>query len=503
MVSLIPFFLKRTKEATDTEIKTSNVAPIIFVANQKTSSKSIFKKGPSFEVLTREGYQYNVISAAATNMRANAVASVEWEVLDKNGAVLDSHPMLDLLARPNVDQGQTEFFRELIILQIIGGEVFIESVKTNRPTKREKIPAVLTGPPKEIYAHRSDRFTIKQNKDFSISYIFQIGNTGPKKIFEVDTNTRQSEILHMKKCNPLDDFRGLSEYISIGASLDTANAISIWNKTLIDNEARPSGVLEQTDTSVTVTEADIEELKQKISARFSGPNRTGEPFVVGGGWTWKPLGMSVKDMDFLNMKHSVSRDISLGLGVPPLMLDIPGDSTFNNKAEARQWFFEGPVLQDLKNIQSEFNRWLAPMYGDGSTIRFNLDSHPAFADKRAKQFEMVRAWEVLTINERRQIVGKPLLEEGGDVLLVDVQADDEEKNQEFDSKKRHPKKKPKKKATSGPGIDGHVHTYENGDTETSTDGGDEQEPHNHPIEYDDDEIVGIGNGGDPVHDHDL
>lgn len=501
MVSFIPSFFKKTENVNET--KSSNTAPLIFFSN-KRSPTSFFKDGPSFETLTKEGYQFNVISSAAINMRANAVASVMWDVIDKNGEPVKDHPLIDLIKRPNVEQGQADFFRELKIIQIIGGEVFIESVKTNRPTLREQIPASIKGGPKEIYVHRPDRFTIQQGARGPISFTFQVKKNEDKKVFLIDPNTMQSEIMHMKNCNPLDDFRGLSELISIGASIDTANAIATWNKTLIDNEARPSGILEATDPTRSVTEAEAESLKQKITERFAGKYNVGEPFVIGGGWTWKPLGMTVKDMDFLNMKHSVSRDIALGLGVPPLMLDIPGDSTFNNKAEAKQWFFEGPVMMDLWSLQTQFNRWLAPMYSDGVSMRFNLDSHPAFADKRMKLFDMVKASEVMTINERREKIGLPPLEEGGDVLLAPaVTADDESKS----VKSTHRRKKPRKKATTGPGKDGHDHEWEDGDANTSTDSGPDQAPHNHGVNYEgeggDRKPVAIALGGDPLHDHEL
>ncbi len=429
MVNLIPSFFRKSSAdiIVSAETKASNVAPLIFFATKKSSFN--FHKGPDFTVLTKEAYQFNVIGNAAINARANAVASVELEAVDSKGNVLEDHDILELFRMPNVEQGQADFLKELKIIQIIGGEVFIEAVKTAKPTGRNIVPAKVAGAPKELWVHRPDRFTIKEGPTGVIGYTFQIGKDGKKKRFEANPITRESQILHLKNCNPLDDFRGLAEVISGGSAFDTLNALNIWNKTLIDNEARPSGILEQVDATRAVSEGDIEKLKQDIRNRFSGPHNAGEPMVIGGGWKWTTLGMNVKDMDFLNMKHSVSRDIALSLGVPPLMLDIPGDSTFNNKAEARQWFYEGPVMQDLKSLETQFNKWLSPMYDGDVRIRFNLDSHPAFADKRMKLFEMVKASEVMTIDERREKIGLPPLPEGGDVLLPPAKSNNDGDNE--------------------------------------------------------------------------
>ena len=52
--------------------------------------------------------------------------------------------------------------------------------------------------------------------------------------------------------------------------------------------------------------------------------------LLEGGLDWKSMSLSPKDMDFLEAKHSAAREIALALGVPPMLLGIPGDNTFAN-----------------------------------------------------------------------------------------------------------------------------------------------------------------------------
>ena len=52
--------------------------------------------------------------------------------------------------------------------------------------------------------------------------------------------------------------------------------------------------------------------------------------LLEGGLDWKPLSLSPKDMDFIAAKHAAARDIALALGVPPMLLGIPGDNTFTD-----------------------------------------------------------------------------------------------------------------------------------------------------------------------------
>ena len=50
------------------------------------------------------------------------------------------------------------------------------------------------------------------------------------------------------------------------------------------------------------------------------------------------MGLTPKDMDFIEAKHGAARDIALAFGVPPMLLGIPGDNTYANYQEANRAF---------------------------------------------------------------------------------------------------------------------------------------------------------------------
>lgn len=72
--------------------------------------------------------------------------------------------------------------------------------------------------------------------------------------------------------------------------------------------------------------------------------RAGRPLLLEGGLDWKAMGMTPKDMDFVEAKHSASRDIALAFGVPPMLLGIPGDNTYANYQEANRAFYRLTIL---------------------------------------------------------------------------------------------------------------------------------------------------------------
>ena len=58
--------------------------------------------------------------------------------------------------------------------------------------------------------------------------------------------------------------------------------------------------------------------------------------LLEGGLDWKSMSLSPRDMDFLEAKNAAAREIALALGVPPMLLGIPGDNTYANFQEANR-----------------------------------------------------------------------------------------------------------------------------------------------------------------------
>lgn len=64
------------------------------------------------------------------------------------------------------------------------------------------------------------------------------------------------------------------------------------------------------------------------------------------------MGLSPKDMDFVEARNGAARDIALAFGVPPMLLGIPGDNTYANYQEANRAFYRLTVLPLLTRTAS-------------------------------------------------------------------------------------------------------------------------------------------------------
>jgi hypothetical protein len=139
--------------------------------------------------------------------------------------------------------------------------------------------------------------------------------------------------------------------------------------------------------------------------------------LLEGGLDWKQMGLSPADMGIIEAKFSAARDVALAFGVPPLLLNIPGDNTYSNYKEARLAFWEDTVMPLTGMILNDWNNWLAQPYG--VEIKANVDEIPAIAEKRQQLWSMADASTDLTINERRAMKGyEPI--PGGDTILINA-----------------------------------------------------------------------------------
>jgi HK97 family phage portal protein len=110
-------------------------------------------------------------------------------------------------------------------------------------------------------------------------------------------------------------------------------------------------------------------------------------------------------MDFIEAKHSASRDIALAFGVPPMLIGIPGDSTYSNYQEANRAFYRLTVLPLIARTMRDLSAWLAPLYSEKVRLWFDADGIEGLAAERDALWARVSAASFLSDDEKRAAVG--------------------------------------------------------------------------------------------------
>ncbi len=357
-----------------------------------------------YDKFAEEGYQKNVIAFSAIREVAKSVSTVHWLLYRRRGGrriEITEHPLLTLLARPNPLQGRQAFFEALVGFFMIAGNSYIEMVG---PERR---------PPRELYAHRPDRIKVIPGR-FGLPAGYKYSVNGQSKTWDVDPITGAGPILHIKTFNPLDDWYGMSPIEAAAYGIDIHNDSGAWNKALLDNGARPSGALV---SSQALTDEQFRRLKAEVDEKYTSYRNAGKPLLLEGGLDWKEMGLSPKDMDWIESRNTSARDIALAFGVPPFLLGIPGDNTYSNQREARLAFWEQTVLPIMNFIRDEFNNSITPLFGEGLELDYDEDRISALSPRREKKWERVQNADFLTINEKREALGyEPVA--GGDEVYI-------------------------------------------------------------------------------------
>ncbi|SHG40383.1 phage portal protein [Cognatishimia maritima] len=376
------------------EQKASAVAPV--VAYQ--SSGRVAWSPRDTVSLTKTGYAGNPVGFRCVKLIAEAAAAVPL-VLEDQTKRYDVHPVLSLLAHPNLAQGRAEFLEALVAQLMLSGDGYVEAVGE-------------AGLPVELHVLRSDRMRVVPGADgWPAAYEYAVG--GRKHRFEV---SGQSQICHLRNFHPQDDHYGLSPMQAAAMAIDVHNSASRWSKALLDNAARPSGaiVYKSADGQGSLAPEQYERLVSEMESHHQGARNARRPMLLEGGLDWKPMGFSPSDMEFQQTKEAAAREIALAFGVPPMLLGIPGDPTYANYQEAHRAFFRLTVLPLISRVAGRLSDWLTGFSGDAVQLRPDLDQVPALSAERESQWQRVQAADFLTVAEKRKLLGLPPMMEGAD-----------------------------------------------------------------------------------------
>ena len=91
-------------------------------------------------------------------------------------------------------------------------------------------------------------------------------------------------------------------------------------------------------------------------------------------------------------------------------------STFSNVQEARIYFYDTTVVPMTNWLWEELNAWLGEDF-EGYRIVPNYDEVPALESRRSQRWERIQSSDFLTVNEKRELLGFPPIENGDDVYI--------------------------------------------------------------------------------------
>ena len=349
----------------------------------------------SYEAQVREGYLANPIAQRAVRLVAECVAwAPVYSVGDGSGP---PPPFAKGERSPSPFRGGslvTPALLETVASQLLlHGNAFVQLLLD------------AAGEPAELFALRPERVKVEAGAGgWPVAYLYKAGES-KSRLAALDGLGRPS-LVHLKAMHPLDDHYGLGCLGAAAGAVAVHNAAARWNKALLDNAARPSGalLLDPGKDGRTLSAKQFEQLRSEVEAQFAGGDNAGRPMLLEGGLRWEALSLSPADMDFAGLKAAAAREIALAFGVPPMLLGLPGDSTYANYREANRALWRLTVLPLAEKILSGIGAALGAWW-PGVKLAVDSDQISALSEDRERLWAQVSAADFLTREEKREMLG--------------------------------------------------------------------------------------------------
>jgi HK97 family phage portal protein len=179
-------------------------------------------------------------------------------------------------------------------------------------------------------------------------------DTGEKgQVFGAD------EAVHAAWWSPLGP-EGVSPLRQLGTSLRIEDAATRYQLAQFRNGARPPSAVTATTEFLglerDVRDALLAQLREDLTALYSGPENQGRPALLPPGLDWKPIGHTSREAELIDQRYIDREEIAAVYMIPPPMLGDLRRATFSNIVELRQIAYTdglGPPLVIIEQALTE------------------------------------------------------------------------------------------------------------------------------------------------------
>jgi len=337
------------------------------------------------------------ITYKAIDKIGSSLSIYEPEIHKANGDVYINHPILTLFNYPNrIQKNPSDFVHLFGMLFEIYGETFWYLARGENSRKI-----------KEIYLLNPSQMELVIEEGELVGYMLNKAD-GTKVPLTLD------EVLHDKRPNPFNEWRGMSVMEKASTYIDTEITTAVFTLNYMKNNASPSGI-------VSLPDMDRETFKQFAAQwreGYEGPENAGKTaFIRGGQADFKAVGATLKDVDQEITRKMAKNDVLMMLEVPKEMLGMTdGGALGRNTVEAFSYVYNKEKIEPIMRRLDRIYEQIAMMdSGRGEVVNITHES-PVPEDKEYEHMlhkDLVNV--VLTVNEVREELGYMPIEGGDDL----------------------------------------------------------------------------------------
>ncbi len=296
------------------------------------------RSGKLTDPFTENVWVYRCVMSWGTNVSTLPLLLKQGD--RKQSEIVESHELVDLLAKPCPTHMTTEdFFLGTIISLGLDGEFFwIKESGTERRVRPGEVP-------RELWLVQPGRMKEKvTRREGLVGWEYDVGD---RKIPYMP-----HEVIHGRFVNPRDPYRGLAPLKAATLEAEIDHAAATFNKAFFDNGAEV-GVVLSTPQNLSKKQRD-RELKI-FEERHSGPDRRERPLLLAKGITLSRNTATHKDMAYQEGRKWSRSVILAAFSVPPTEVGIYDDVSRDKATVARKLYWENVLVPLAKLLASALN----------------------------------------------------------------------------------------------------------------------------------------------------
>jgi len=323
---------------------------------------------------------------SAVTILADSIAAMPLELTLTRAGRIEKLPTPSVLQRPNDRQNMFEFVHQTMATLALHGNAYIYA-----PQGANGLPLEM----RNIHPKAISRIALSDTGEM----IYEMGK---QEYSSKDIRSIHWLILpnQLRGVSPIETMRNT---VGMGIAMDRFLA------QFYGEGATPSSVLE-TDGALTPDQA-----RQIRDSWEESHYKHRKPAVLQGGLKWRPITTSAADMQMLEHKESIIRDIARVYRIPlHLIIGTGGDSqTYQNLEAVGSAFYQYTLLGWVRRLETAFSEML-PI---NQQVRFNASEF-----LRADLMTRVKAQQIqilsgtLTPNEAREIENREPYDGGNEFV---------------------------------------------------------------------------------------
>jgi HK97 family phage portal protein len=343
----------------------------------------------SGEIVTETTAFASTAVMSAVSLLADSVAAMTLELSRVRGGRIERLPTPSVLIRPNQMQTMFEFIHQVMLSLALHGCAYIYA-----PRRAGELPS-------EMRVIHPNLIKNRIITDDGSAY-YQIG----------DKQHSSDDIKAIHWLIMPNELRAVSPLEALRNTIGTSIAMDRFLAQFYGEGATPSSVLE---TDATITEEQARILRDTWSDSHT---KRRKPAVLTGGLRWKSITTSAADMQMLEHREAIVRDIARAYRIPLNMINASGgdSQTYQNVEQAGINFVRYTLLPFMRRIEDAISEML-PLT---QKVRFNASEFErADLTTRVKAQQLQIMSGTLSPNEAREQENREPYE-GGDQFILGV-----------------------------------------------------------------------------------